>query len=353
MSEHPLLDLLERPEIRQVKGFRALAENLSGAELAAAWAAEREAAPRLDPARGPALGSRDGTLPGGRRKPRDEELLAAALWNAAREREKPYPIARGGSLRILGYRLPLESGREQLGIGPVDLLGVMDDDRLAVVELRYVPPPPARGSASETPLRALVDALLAAAAVEANREALAGEVEARLGRPISSEPPAVLLVAGLRYWDLARRREVQKGAAWIREMERLAAELEAEAGISVRYLGLELAGPPAWEVRDGRPVLTGVPRLVPAWEYSAGKPKPKARARQRKAAPEPEPRIEADPSRAPRPYDLHEHYQPGDTLLHPQLGTGVVQSEIGASKIEVRFGDDKRLLVHRRPPRRG
>ena len=353
MSEHPLLDLLQRPEIRQVKGFRGLAEALTGAELAAAFAAEREAAPRLEPDGGSLPGARDGTLPGGRRKPRDEELLAVALWNAAREREKPYPIARGGSLQILDYGVPLESGRERLGIGPVDLLGVREDDRLAVVELRYVPPPPARGSASETPLRTLVDALLAAAAVDANREVLAPEIEVRTGRPLSPEPPTVLVVAGLRYWDLARKREVQKGAAWIREMERLAAELEAEAGISVRYLGLELTGPPAWEIREKRPVLTGLPRLVPAWEYSAGKPKPKARPRPRKAVAEPEPVVEADPSRAPRPYDLHAHYQAGDTLLHPQLGTGVVQSEIGVSKIEVRFGEEKRLLVHRRPPRGG
>ena len=58
----------------------------------------------------------------------------------------------------------------------------------------------------------------------------------------------------------------QKGAAWIKEMERLATEIETEVGPAVRYLGLDLPGDPGWSYGDDGPVLSDGPKLTLAWE---------------------------------------------------------------------------------------
>ena len=59
--------------------------------------------------------------------------------------------------------------------------------------------------------------------------------------------------------------------------------------------------------------------------------------------------VEADPSRPPRPYKITDSYEPGDTIQHPTLGNGVVQAPGGPGKIQVLFGDERKILVHERP----
>ena len=41
-------------------------------------------------------------------------------------------------------------------------------------------------------------------------------------------------------------------------------------------------------------------------------------------------------------------YLPGDRISHPKLGEGVVQRALGPKKVEVRFGDESRVLVQGR-----
>ena len=59
--------------------------------------------------------------------------------------------------------------------------------------------------------------------------------------------------------------------------------------------------------------------------------------------------VEADLSRAVRPYVVTGSYVPGDRIEHRTLGTGVVQGGAGPGKIHVLFGDKRSLLVHERP----
>ena len=236
------------------------------------------------------------------------------------------------------------------GVEDIDLVGILSDDRLAVVRVKYLAPEATRGGAGDTPLRALLSGLAQVAMVDADRAALKSEIEEKTGRVINDEAPALLVIASPRYWEICRKREAQKGAAWIRELERLGREMAVQIGVEVFYLGLELSGSPAWSyVEEGPELAESPPRLVAAWPAGAGKLKPKPKSRGKKASAE-EVIVEADPSRPPRAYTIAESFEPGDTVIHSKFGNGVVQSRLGPGKISVLFGEESKLLIHERVP---
>jgi hypothetical protein len=212
-----------------------------------------------------------------------------------------------------------------------------------------VPPSSTRVGTGETPLRALLEGLAHTAVAEANRAALAAEVEARAGRKVAEGPPYLLLIGSPRYWELCRKREAQRGAAWIQQMERLAREIEEKTGVSVRYLSLKLQGDPGWSYAEGRPGFDAEPRIGSAWDAGAGRIKPKTKPRARRTAATPSVTvITPDLTRPVRDYRISEHYVAGDRIQHPTLGTGVVQGAAGPGKISVHFDDRQSVLVHDR-----
>ena len=128
--------------------------------------------------------------------------------------------------------------------------------------------------------------------------------------------------------------------------------MEEASGVAVEYLGIDLPANPPFEIEtaeDGQeqPVFSQPPRLVLAWEATAGRVKPRSK---------PKPKTEvkdevvaADPSRPPRPYRTTDSYAAGDTIPHPTLGEGIVQQSGGAGKIQVLFEGERKVLVHERP----
>ncbi len=360
MAPHPLISLAGDREAKQSKGFRVLAARLNGEELATAWSAEMESAPRRGDAGKRYLGQHPRKLPDTRRPGRDEEHVGQALVRFAENGSKGLDLLGEGELIPLDWQVPLATARPDKaqgeadpnwGVGKIHLLAAGPGDRLCVVVLKVVEPEASRAGTGETPLRLLLLGLAHAAIAEANRDALAAEIEEKTGRKISDEPPALIFAATPRYWQLCRKREAQKGAAWIKELERLAGEIEQAIGVSVKYFGLGLGGEsPGWSYDDGGPLLSGEPELLAAWERLAGRVRARARARPKKPAAPEEIVVEPDLSRPVRTYGLTESYAPGDRIQHPTLGIGVVQAEAGPGKIHVRFGEKKSLLVHERQP---
>ena len=157
----------------------------------------------------------------------------------------------------------------------------------------------------------------------------------------------VLLIGSPRYWALCRRREAQKGAAWIHELERLVRELETQNGVTVQFVSLALQGDPGFGFDAEGARVEGAPRLERAWEAGAGRVRVRAKPRPRPAEPVPKV-IEADLSRPVRTYGPHESYRPGDRLQHPTLGLGVVQRSF-PGKVEVQFEGTTSRLVAGRP----
>ena len=181
--------------------------------------------------------------------------------------------------------------------------------------------------------------------MDSNREALREEILKATGKTTGEEAPAVIVAASPRYWELCRKREAQKGAGWIRELERLAREAGESIGVEFFFVALETDSVPGWEYDDEGPKLTGPVALSKAWETGAGKLKPKPKTKKTDPADE---LVEADMSRPIRSYSIRDSYAAGDRIAHSKLGEGVVQAITGRGKIEVLFGEEKKLLVHER-----
>jgi hypothetical protein len=358
LSQHPLIALANQRDVRQSKSFRKVAADLSGVQLAELYAKEKADAPRRRDAGKRFLQPHSGKPPEERRKSQDVLHLGAALVARSRTAEGGIPLSEEGTVDFLDYGVPLKSAAADRSLGDddpnkgverIDLLGVGPDDCMTLGFLKYLEPEATRAGTGDTPLRALLLALSHVAIADANREALAEEVEAAHERKWSSEaPPLLLLAASPRYWELCRKREAQKGAAWIHEMERLAREIEEHVGVQVEYLGVRLQGDPGWSYGEQGPFFEAPPRLERAWPPGAGKVRPKPKPRPKSAPAEPE-LVEPDLTRPVRSYGISESFEPGDRIQHTTLGLGVVQRVAGAGKIEVLFGENSSLLVHERP----
>jgi hypothetical protein len=53
-----------------------------------------------------------------------------------------------------------------------------------------------------------------------------------------------------------------------------------------------------------------------------------------------------DPSRAQKAYDMNHNYSAGDIISHPKFGPGLVETTLPPNKIEVRFQEGKKMLLH-------
>jgi hypothetical protein len=360
VERHPLIALANSRDTKQAKGFREVAAGLTGELLDAQYKQEVANAPKRSEAGKKYFGSHP-KVPTGRRNGKDPEHLAMALLDAARlegdgAEAGGIELPEGGTLTLLDYQVPMATAAvdkslgdsdPNKGIGKIDLLGLLPDDRLAVIVVKFVPPSATRGGTGDTPLRALLEGLALTAMVDANRDAISEEVLAATGRTVSAEAPALVLLGGARYWEICRKREAQKGAGWIRELERIGREVPDVTGVEILYLGITVEGDPGWDYGDDGPVITGSPKTGTAWEARAGKLKPKPKSRPKSG--EEFVLIEADLSRPPRQYGIRESYEPGDRIDHPTLGMGVVQLIAGVGKISVLFDEKTSLLVHERP----
>jgi hypothetical protein len=355
LTLHPLLALAQDRDVRHSSGFRRAAADLSGEVLAAHFADERRDAPRRAESGKRFLQPHGGKAPGERQRSKDDEHLASALVRSCRENGKPLALPEEGSVDFVDWGIPLKAAAADAALGDadpnrgverVDLLGVTNDERLALGFTKYLEPNAARAGTGDTPLRFLLDALAHTAIAEANREAIAAEVKTTHGRVFSDAPPVVLLLASPRYWALCRRREAQKGAAWVHELERLAREIDQSLGVSIHFLGLGLEGDPGWLYDDQGAYLPSV-RLERSWEPGAGRVRPKPKPRPKASEPV-ETVVEAALDRPVRSYGPHESYHPGDRIEHPTLGLGIVQ-KCFPGKVEVRFGEATSRLVAGRP----
>jgi hypothetical protein len=361
VSQHPILSRVASAEVRNAKGFRAVAAALTGEILAAEWAAERESAPRRAESGRKHLVQANRKLAAERKPARDGEHLALALATRSAEGGATLALPGGGNFTPLHAGVALKSGQPDPALGEddpnwgaesIDLVGVGPDGRLAVAVVRWLVPSASRVATGDTPLRALLEGLAWVAGVEANRDSLVAELAEKTPETISAAPPALHVIASMRWWELSRKREAQKGAAWIRELERLAREIGDKLDIPVRFLTLRTPGDPGFSHASGAPRLEGEPRLELAFEASAGRVRPKAAPRKKKTAgPAAPQRVEADLARPIRNYASGEHFAAGDRVQHAVLGLGVVQGSAGLGKIRVLFETRESVLVHdRRAP---
>lgn len=360
VSLHPLIALVSDRDVKQAKGFRTAAESLTGASVEADYQIELANAPKRSAEGLAHLGVRVGRKAKGRQHGRDEKHLAEAIARAPESSgeegdvPKALELPTGESISIIDSAVPIRTAAPEkekgasdpnAGIDDLPLLALIGEDRIAVVVIKYLEPEANRSGAGDTPLRLLLQGLAHAAAIDANREAFRTEIAEATGKTIGDEAPAIVIAASPRYWELCRKREAQKGAGWIRELERIAREVGETIGSEILFVGLTTDSVPGWEYDDEGPKLTGPIGFEKSWETGAGKLKPKPKKKKIDPADE---IVEADPSKPLLSYSIRDSYERGDRIAHSKLGEGVVQGVTGRGKIAVMFGEEKILLIHER-----
>lgn len=53
-----------------------------------------------------------------------------------------------------------------------------------------------------------------------------------------------------------------------------------------------------------------------------------------------------DPKKTPKSYDMNNIFSTGDVINHPKFGLGAVETALPPNKIEVRFQEGKKMLLH-------
>lgn len=263
LSTRDLHDLYKSREVNRVSTFGNVAAQLRPGGVAASYVQARSSAPRRHEHNKKYFVDHSGLANRSEESNRREEHLALALWGASRE-GAPMVLPGGATLEILDYQTPLKAQRRDSGVGKVDLVGLIDNRRLAVIELKV------RGSTKaygDTPLRAYLEALAYCAIVEANQGDIASEASARFDKSIDDRPPALVIMAPQEYW--AGYAEHPKAGQWWPILRGLATELDTLLGLETHFLGLRNAA-----IRMGskgqNPQLTGSCSVVDATELLVG-----------------------------------------------------------------------------------
>ena len=167
---------------------------------------------------------------------RFEEHLAIALWRL----KGCWPRPDGTRFRLLDYQFPLKAQRSDSAVGKVDLLGVTDQGRLMVIELKVKPQ--VKNSRGECPAAALMQGLRYAAIVEANGGAIAAEAAHSFNVNIVGESPIVQILAPKAWWrgwfELGNSTRKAAGR-WEPEFVKLARDVEKKLGVVVECLALD------------------------------------------------------------------------------------------------------------------
>ena len=213
------------------------------------------------PRRSAYFGNHTGVPSGSRKSNRYEEHLAMALWNM----RGSWPPPEKGLFCLLDYQFPLQASSADEGIGEIDLLGLKENGRLMIIELKV---DQRQDSNNETPLAALIQGLRYSAIVQANQDRIAKEVKSQCHVSVVTEvPPVVQIIAPEAWWKswmqpapITRRATGE----WEQALEELAHKIEKLCGISIEWAAIEVERKHLCFGGDGKP-----PRLkrLPCLRY--------------------------------------------------------------------------------------
>ncbi|RWG13949.1 hypothetical protein [Mesorhizobium sp.] len=161
---------------------------------------------------------------------RREEHLAIALRNL----DCYWPRANGGWIKLIDYQVPLKANMHDGGVGKIDLLGVTDTGRFAIVELKIDPP---EGRRNDNPLVALLEGVRYAAMLIADLAAIAAEAGERFGLKIALDRPLVQLLAPAAWWE-GWLRDPSAGE-WEVDFHDVVRRIESRLRIAIEFVAIE------------------------------------------------------------------------------------------------------------------
>lgn len=229
---------------KQASTMAATLGALDAGELVSEYHEVKETAPRRGQDGYRYFVARTGQPPQGDIETRREERLAMALAN-----DEAAISVDGETIEMLTYAFPLYTTGGPKGIRAVDLVGHAPlTGRFWVVELKIA----ARSGYGETPLRALYEALIYAAVVEANADHVASELKT-MGRGVEHLRPGILVAAPTEYWQ--RWRPNPRIGDWWSPYSTITGLLAETLGTPVEIVDL---GRVSFQIGpDGRPLLDG------------------------------------------------------------------------------------------------
>ena len=244
-----LIDLYNSKAVKRATEFGECAEQLEIAALEDGYTELLSSAPRRSVTAKPYFGGRAGITGGGGLSNRSEEHLAVALYNASRS-GKRLAMPDGRTLDLLDYQTPLKARRADPGVGKIDLLGRLENEIPAIIELKVAG---RSGRLADTPLRALLEGLAYCAMFEADGAAIAAEADDKLDCRLAVVRPALIVMAPEEYWSSFLFHS--RTGDWLPAVLRVVEGIRSALGLEVHLVALRDAG---FEMsRDGKP-----PRLI-------------------------------------------------------------------------------------------
>lgn len=219
----PLLELSAESRVNQRSSLDQAIRKIDIGRLTTAYARTVANAPQRPLSRKPFVTGHDGG--GDASSTTSEKVVAKALHN-----EQVTLILADKQVRLVDYEVPLRAQRSDSGVGEVDLLGLEEStNRPWIIELKVAPN-------SETPLKALFQALRYSAIVDANRRAFEDELIEYFGGTSIAWPAGIAVAADHRYWDrLARTRA---SGQWQAALTGIALSVQRALGIEVSFVDL-------------------------------------------------------------------------------------------------------------------
>jgi hypothetical protein len=157
---------------------------------------------------------------------RAEEHLAIALYQKFRQPDAMI-LPTGQRLEILDYQVPLKASGSDNKVGKVDMLGLIDDRRLSVLELKW--------KGGDTPLAATLEALVYAALLEPNLRDIREEMTSAGYMDLDENSLDIIVLGRSDYWqdyDLYDEN-------WLRKLEPVLTRIASALSIVVHFIELE------------------------------------------------------------------------------------------------------------------
>ena len=161
-----------------------------------------------------------------KRSNRDEEHLAIALWDKFRK-PNAMLLPNGQRLEFLDYQVPLKAVQSDGGVGKVDILGLIDVERIAILELKV--------KGGDTPLAATLEALVYAAIIEANLKGVGQELQNMGCQQLKSEPPEIIVLGRDDYWHVFNEYD----ETWLLKLAPVLSDIARTLSITVQFIELE------------------------------------------------------------------------------------------------------------------
>jgi hypothetical protein len=227
-----LNELYKDPRVNHVSNFGQLAAWINPVDIVESYARARERAPRRHVKGKQYFVEHSGANHRSEESNRKEEHLALALCNASLAGCST-DLPSGETLEIIDYQVPLKSQRGDVGVGKVDLVGLINRSRFAIIELKIRQNSNRPG---DTPLRAFLEAFAYCAIVEANAADIAAELKTKFNRHLPKFTPDLLLVAPQDYWT--GYLEHPAAGEWWPSLQTLAAGVKEMLGLRSHFLAL-------------------------------------------------------------------------------------------------------------------